>query len=109
MSLHNAELKKLHFDNLYNHYTEELNNVQSDIDEKTYKNLLNTIKTLNTNKTRENIIKIFKSDNYVEDVEWNKQINLFVFDDCIYDLYKAEFVEPKATDYINLCCGLITN
>jgi hypothetical protein len=105
LALHNAELKQLHFDNLYNYYTEELDNVQSDIDEKTYKNLLNTIKTLNTNKTRENIIKIFKSDNYVEDVEWNKHINLFVFDDCIYDLYKGEFVDAKAEDYINLSCG----
>ena len=105
LALHNAELKQQHFDNLYNYYTEELDNVQSDIDEKTYKNLLNTIKTLNTNKTRENIIKIFKSDNYVEDVEWNKHINLFVFDDCIYDLYKGEFVDAKAEDYINLSCG----
>jgi len=105
LALHNAELKQLHFDNLYNYYTEELDSVQTNIDEKTYKNLLNTIKTLNTNKTRENIIKIFKSDNYVEDVEWNKKINLFVFDDCIYDLYKGDFVDAKATDYINLSCG----
>ena len=105
LALHNAELKQLHFDNLYNYYIEELDNIQSDIDEKTYKILLNTIKTLNTNKTRENIIKIFKSDNYVEVVEWNKQINLFVFDDCIYDLYKGEFVDAKPTDYINLSCG----
>ena len=51
------------------------------------------------------MIKIFKSDNYIEDVKWNKNIHLFVFNDCIYDLSKGEFVEPNIKDYINMCCG----
>ena len=53
----------------------------------------------------ENVIKIFKDDNYIEKVEWNTKINLFVFDDCIYDLSIGEFVEPDINDYINMSCG----
>ena len=105
LSLHNAELKKEHFDNLYKYYIKELEEIKNDIDEKIYNNLLGTIKSLNTHKTRTNVIKIFKDDNYVENVEWNKHINLFVFDDCIYNLEKGEFEEPKAENYINLSCG----
>jgi len=105
LSLHHAELKQLHFDNLYNDYLKKLNDIKNDTDDKTYNRLLNLIRTLNTNKTRENVIKIFKSDNYIEDVKWNKNIHLFVFNDCIYDLSKGEFVEPNITDYINISCG----
>ena len=94
LSLHNAELQQLHFDKLYNYYIKELGEIEADLDEKYYKQLLGIVKTLNTHKTRSNIIKIFKADNYVENVEWNKNIYLFVFDDSIYDLHKGEFVTP---------------
>ena len=105
LSLHNAELKQHHFDNLYNYYLEKLNEIKNDTDEKIYNHLLNLVKSLNTHKTRESIIKIFKTDNYIEEVIWNKNIHLFVFNDCIYDLSKGEFVEPNIKDYINLSCG----
>ena len=83
----------------------KLEDIQDTIDEKIYKNLLSIIKSLNKNHTRDSIIEIFKSDNYVEDVEWNKNIHLFVFNDCIYDLSKGKFTNPDINDYINLSCG----
>jgi hypothetical protein len=55
---------------------------------------------------RKNIIKIFQADNYVDEVKWNTNADLFCFNDCIYDLSTGEFQEthdPK--DYINLTCG----
>ena len=35
-----------------------------------------------------NILKIFQADNYVADVKWNENKNLFVFENCVYDLEK---------------------
>jgi len=104
LSLHNAELMKLHFDKLYAFYIEQLKVKEGD--EKSKKPLISQIKTLNSHKTRTNVIKIFKSDNYQANVEWNKNKNLFVFEDCVYDLEQGKFQEKtNPSDYINLSCG----
>ena len=106
LSLHNAELKQKHFDDLYKYYTNELQQQKDNMEESMYKNLKGQIKTLNTNKTRTNILKIFQADNYVADVKWNNNRKLFVFENCIYDLENDEFVEkPNPDDYINVSCG----
>ena len=75
------------------------------MEEATYKTLLGQIKTLNTNKARTNILKIFQADNYVANVEWNTNKNLFVFENCIYDLETDTFVPSNPEDYINTSCG----
>ena len=105
LSLHNAELKQKHFDNLYKFYIEALQKEKDNLEENIYKSLMGQIKTLNTNKTRTNILKIFQADNYVVDVEWNKNKNLFVFENCVYDLEKDAFVPSNPEDYINTSCG----
>lgn len=111
LSLHNAELCKENFDKLYKYYVEnlEIQKCEKEMEKDEYIRLLKIIKSLNTHSTRSNIIKIFKTDNYVEKIEWNKNINLFVFDDAIYDLSVGDFVEPKTDDYININCGYIYN
>ena len=105
LSLHNAELKQKHFDNLYKFYIDALQKEKDNLEENVYKSLTGQIKTLNTNKTRTNILKIFQADNYVVDVEWNKNKILFVFENKVYDLEKHEFVPSKPEDYINTSCG----
>jgi P4 family phage/plasmid primase-like protien len=105
LSLHNAELKQKHFDNLYKFYTDALEQEKNNLEETTYKSLMGQIKTLNTNKTRTNILKIFQADNYVADVEWNKNKNLFVFENCVYNLETNKFVESNPDEYINTSCG----
>lgn len=105
LSLHNAELKQKHFDNLYKFYCDALDKEKDSLEESTYKSLKGQIKTLNTNKTRTNILKIFQADNYVADVEWNKNKKLFVFENCVYNLETDGFVTSNPEDYINTSCG----
>ena len=79
-----------------------------------YNKLSTTIKYLNSHSTRSNILKIFKKDNYVENVEWNKNKYLFVFEDAIYDLKEGKFLDTNSSDketwnkikgeYINETC-----
>ena len=38
-------------------------------------------------------------------MQWNKNINLLVFEDKVYDLEKGQFVQPDMNDYMNLCTG----
>jgi len=105
LSLHNAELKQKHFDNLYKFYSEALQKEKQNLEEAVFKSLTGQIKALNTNKTRTNILKIFQADNYVANVEWNKNKNLFVFENCIYDLETDTFIPSNPEDYINTSCG----
>jgi len=103
IGLHNAELSKEHFDNLFKHYETALNN--KDLNEKTFNKYKFQINQLNFFKTRSNVLKIFKTDNHKFNINWNKNNNLFVFNNSIYDLEKGEFSEPNPEDYINLSCG----
>jgi len=105
LSLHNAELKQNHFDNLYKFYKNALEKEKPNLEEDVYKSLMAQVKTLNTNKTRTNILKIFQADNYVADVKWNENKHLFVFENCVYDLEKGAFVTSNPDDYINTSCG----
>ena len=100
-----SELQKEHFDNLYKFYKNALKLQKSNMQEKLYNLLSQQIKSLNSNKTRKNVIEIFKKDNYIEDVVWNKNINLFVFDDKIYDLSLGQYVEPNKDEYMNMSVG----
>jgi phage/plasmid-associated DNA primase len=105
LSLHNAELQKKRFDDLYEFYSNALYDETDNISKKLYLHLEGFIKSLNSNKTRENVIKIFKKDHYEEKVIWNNNLELFVFDDKIYDLSKGCFVKPNKKDYITMTCG----
>jgi phage/plasmid-associated DNA primase len=113
LSLHDSELHKEHFDVLFEKYSDGLNEIREqvlDLSIKTHLHFYNFTKTkidkLKTFNTRNNVIKIFKRDNYIQNINWNKNENLFVFEDAIYDLEKGEFVEGDFNDFINYSCGL---
>ena len=62
-------------------------------------------KTLGSNRRREDVVKIFKKDKFVPNIEWNNKKDLFVFEDCVYDLSIGDFQKPNQLDYMNLSCG----
>ena len=117
LSLHGAELLKDKFDVLYRWYCEQLDKLKTllpqDKEEEGYKEkhkeftaLEKRVKTLNEYHTRLKIIGQFKADCYMGDnVQWNRNPDLFVFEDCIYDLSKGAFVQPNPDDYMNISCG----
>jgi hypothetical protein len=105
LSLHNAELQKGHFDNLYVWYSDKLKMEKGKLNELVYKSLLTKLKTLNSYSTRVAVIKIFKADNYEENVEWDKNNDLFVFEDRIYSLLEDKFVKPNSNDYVSMSNG----
>jgi hypothetical protein len=109
VSLHSAELHKNHFDQLYDWYSEKLVSEEAEMPENIYKALENQIAGLNTCQMRHSIIRIFKADNYEKHVKWNKNTELFVFEDCVYDLQHDKFVKANAQDYMNMSCGKIYN
>ena len=105
LSLHNAELQKDNFDNLYKYYLDKLEAEKKEMRDDMYGRIMSQLGELNRCSIRKNIIMIFKADNYVENVEWNKNKNLFVFEDKVYDLSIGKFVESNPDDYINMTCG----
>ena len=105
LSLHNAELQQNHFDKLYHYYMQKLDDEKKEMGEDHVKNLTTKIKELNKYHIRSNVIKIFKADNYVADVEWNKNRDLFIFEDKIFDLSSGLFIDATPEDYINMTCG----
>jgi phage/plasmid-associated DNA primase len=115
LPLHDAELHKKHFDTLYQHYKNGLDKLEDtlDLNNKDHKKFLNfavtKVEKLNTYNTRNNVIKIFKKDNYKSNVIWNRNENLFVFEDAVYDLEQGKFIKGNPDDFINHSCGLFYN
>jgi phage/plasmid-associated DNA primase len=68
--------------------------------------LLGIVKGLNRFNFRKNVLGIFQTDNYVKNIKWNQNKNLFVFEDCVYDLSRGEFSDgTDPADYVNQSCG----
>lgn len=110
LALHNAELFQNHFDNLYRHYIDILTKIEEESPNDEYlqnacSTRRNKINILNSYKTRVNIIKIFKTDNHKFNVVWNKNINLFIFENAVYDLENDNFVDANPDEYMNSSCG----
>jgi len=51
------------------------------------------------------VVDVFKSDNFVADVKWNKQLHLFIFEDGIVDTRTNTKYVPDPEDYMNMSCG----
>lgn len=112
LPFHNAELHKSHFDTLLDFYNEKLVELYNTLDmndskhKMYYSKAKSSILDLKTYNTRNHVLKIFKTDNYVADIKWNKNPNLFVFNDAVYNLEKGEFqITTNKEDYINFSCG----
>lgn len=113
LTLHDSELHQKHFDVLFKNYQNGLMQIREQALNMClthHLNFYNFTKTkidkLKTYNTRNNVIKIFKRDNYKDNIVWNKNENLFVFEDAIYDLEKGQFVKGNPDDFINYSCGL---
>ena len=105
VSLNNAEICGGYFEKTYNHYYQKLEKCKRHMDEDEYLKAIIGIKSLDSATGRANIIKVLKQENYKSDIEWNKNLNLFAFEDGIYDLNKGEFIEPTPEQYINITTG----
>ena len=63
-------------------------------------------KSLGSNRRREDVIKVFKKNQYVANIEWNRNKKLFVFEDKVYNCDTCLFQETtEMTDYINQSSG----
>jgi phage/plasmid-associated DNA primase len=65
----------------------------------------NNIKKLSRNVTREAVAKTYLSVIHQPNIRWNVNPEWFVFNDCVYDLSKGEWVKTTSKDYINSTCG----
>jgi len=108
LSLHNAELKKGKFTQLYTHYMGQLDKEKDEMSPEKYKALQKELNHLNSHKTRDNVVKIFRDENYVAHVDWNPPHTnrYFVFEDGLMDMTSMEFKKTgNPNDYINLSSG----
>ncbi len=100
-------IKKGYFTKLYDYYKKELLKIKDELDEKEYNALLKKIQALDTENTREKVIKIIVSEHWrsFDDIKWNNNNNLFAFENKIYDLSIGCFIDPRPEQYINFTCG----
>jgi phage/plasmid-associated DNA primase len=105
LGCHNADIKKGYFDTMYNFYMDELDKVKDFFDPDVLFSLKCKIKSLDSSVFRNHVIDILKTENYIKEVKWNKDNNLFAFDDCIYNLKIGAFVKPDPKQYINWTTG----
>lgn len=91
----------------------QLNVIEAETTPETdYNDLISTLSkaslsfsNLSSNRCRENIITILLKNKYVEKIEWNKNPDLFTFENSIWDLQKNERIIPKKEQFINISCG----
>ena len=104
LPLHNAEIKRKYFTEIYDYYMAEFAKVEHLYDERAFA-IKKSIQQLDNVNFRESVIRLFQSICYKDKIEWNTKHHLFAFDDAIYDLEKGEFITPNPDDYINITCG----
>lgn len=102
---HNAAIKKGYFDRLYTYYMKKFEEVEALFEEKQANRIINNIKMLDSATCRNHIIEVVKTDNFVEDIEWNQQHTYFAFKDKIFDLETNTEIMPSKDHYINTTCN----
>ena len=105
LGLHNAEIKKDVFDRMYDLYMKEFLKIADQFNDNQKMYILKEIKILDNNGFRNNVIECLKTEKYVDKIEWNKDRDIFAFDDCIYNLKIGKFIKSSPTQYINWTCG----
>lgn len=127
MPQHDADLHQGKFDDLHNYFDSVIYRVQNyaknkfeiasegndksetekwEKESKRLSGLRGLFDCLQSYSKRSAIVKIFKRDSYQPKVEWNKNKNLFVFEDCVYDLVAGKFKTGScAEEYIKTSCG----
>lgn len=102
-----CQIKKCYFKKLYKFYKNNLDKIKNELNDEQYKNLSIKIQDLDKKNIRDKIIGIIVDELWVVDknIEWNKNKDLFVFENKIYDLHNDCFIESKPEYYINKTCG----
>ncbi len=100
-------LKKDNMEKLYIYYSKKIIEDKDKITNELLKECKKKIDSLTTSQTRNNVLRILIDEKYIpkSKIEWNKNKELFVFEDCVYDLEKGQFVEARMEDYITETCG----
>jgi phage/plasmid-associated DNA primase len=105
LGIHNTDIKKVHFAEMYSEYLNEFFKVKSHYDVVKQASILGCISSLDNVAQRNMILEALKTERYVDKIEWNTKKHLFAFEDCIWDLEQGKFVEPNPEDYISWTCG----
>jgi hypothetical protein len=94
----------LKLQNKYNKENENNDKIEN-ASKKMMKALFKIKNDLETPSKMKEIINIFKPAISKNNIEWNKNPYLFVFNNAVYNLEKSEFVEPNKEEYMNMSCG----
>jgi len=105
LGIHNTDIKKEHFAEMYSEYLREFMKVKSHFDVVKQASILSAISSLDNVAQRNMILEALKTERYKDKIEWNTKKHLFAFEDCIWDLDQGKFVEPDPEDYISWTCG----
>lgn len=102
-----CQIKKCYFKKLYKFYKNNLDKIKNELNDEQYKILSIKIQDLDKKNIRDKIIGIIVDELWVIDknIEWNKNKDLFVFENKIYDLQNDCFIDSKPEFYINKTCG----
>lgn len=105
IGINNAEISKGYFSKMYDYYLSKLEKVKRYLSAEEVKSAYSGIKNLDSATGRANIIKVLKQENYKTEIVWNSNLNLFAFEDGIYDLNQGKFIPPTPEQYINITTG----
>ena len=105
LGIHNTDIKKEHFAEMYNEYLREFQKVRTHFDAVKQASILSSISSLDNVAQRNMILEALKTERYVDKIEWNTKKHLFAFEDCIWNLDLGKFVDADPDDYISWTCG----
>jgi phage/plasmid-associated DNA primase len=93
---------KLKIDDLSNKI-KDANEDNIEVLKKKINKLVKTLKTIRSSKKIKSIKSILESEFYNDNIEWENNPFIFIFNNGVYDLKKCEFTEPNREDYMYLC------
>jgi len=67
------------------------------------------IRTLSRYSVRKNIIELFLGKLHISNIEWDKNPDLFAFNNGVFDLSLHKFIPPTKDQYIKNSCGWAWN
>ena len=108
VELKNTITPEKHFNLIHQYYTECINSIRSDIDDKSYKQIINKINKMQSHSYQTTLTRMINRIIYRKDVIWNNYPHLLTFEDGILNLDTNDFLEPSENlkqYYINMSCG----
>jgi phage/plasmid-associated DNA primase len=107
LSMNHAELKKTHFPAMYNMYMAEFDKVADSFKPQVAARIRKDLLQLDSARYRNDVVAALETERHHDSIEWDSHVHghLFAFEDCIWDLNQACFVEPNPDHYITTTCG----